>query len=137
MLRELLAGYLLDRVLHFQVRAALFHVRAGLHALILRELLAGYLWDRVVHFQVRAALFHVRAGLHGLVARRGHIGDTQAQHDTTRDDTDDFRNGYHGSLLGSCKRSMVPLERTQTARRIGRNVRATWFINMMPPLSLS
>ena len=27
-------------------------------------------------------------------------GDTKAQHETTRDDTDDFRNGYHGSLLG-------------------------------------
>ena len=27
-------------------------------------------------------------------------GDTKAQHETTRDDTDDFRNGYHGTLLG-------------------------------------
>jgi hypothetical protein len=50
---------------------------------------------------IRLATFPISAGVgfHTLCRLRG-IGQTQAQHDTTRDDTDDFGNRNHGDLLG-------------------------------------
>ena len=62
--------------------------------------------DALPHFlialhEVGKSALPINTGVmpHAPCCLRG-AGDTKAQHETTRDDTDDFRNGYHGILLG-------------------------------------
>jgi len=61
------------------------------------ELLAGF---KAVFIRHGKHLL-IRLASVELVCRRRDILQTQAQHETTRQDTDDFGNSYHnGSLLG-------------------------------------